>query len=83
MASGTSYYYDAPEPSACAAVPMHVGNILRPDWLAGAAYVGSREVNGLAVDCWEQGRAPPPHHATTAFVTYCARKSRGREPVSF
>jgi len=68
-ANGTSYYYDAPDPTACASVPLHVG-LLKPDWLGGAAYVGAREVGGFTVDCWEQGRAPPPHQATLAFVTY-------------
>lgn len=49
--------------------------------LSGSTYAGLHEVSGFEVDCWQQGRAPPPYTPTTPFLTYCSRKTEEREPV--
>lgn len=77
--NGTAYFYDQ-EGITCEGVKTHV-SILKPDWLGGATYAGLHEVGGFEVDCWQQGRAPPPHPATNPFLTYCSTKTANREPV--
>ena len=63
--NGTSFFFDRAA-RTCKTVHFPVG-VLRPDWLAGAAWHGRRTVDGVACDLW----------AKAGFVEYWARAGDG------
>lgn len=78
--NSTSFYFDRSKKGpgegggSCRRVDMPVG-ILRPDWLSGARYLGTRVINGFDCDGWASSAAGRP--ATEDFVHYFARASDG------
>lgn len=66
FSNGTTYYYPS-DGSTCNAIEMGVG-IVKPDWLAGAAYIGEATVDNIPCDVWQQGGSPDDD--ATPFVTY-------------
>lgn len=49
--NGTSFFYTLRAPLSCRSASLPVG-ILRPNWLAGAAYLGRASVDGFLCDVW-------------------------------
>ncbi|KAJ0492215.1 hypothetical protein HanIR_Chr12g0572341 [Helianthus annuus] len=51
--NGTSFFFTIDSDRQCSSVQLDVG-ILRPNWLAGATYVGQRQVDGFDCYVWEK-----------------------------
>ncbi|OAY79526.1 Uncharacterized protein ACMD2_15104 [Ananas comosus] len=58
--NGTSFFYTLSPPLRCRSAQLDVG-ILRPDWLAGADYLGTRSVDGFLCNVWTKA---------DGFITY-------------
>jgi hypothetical protein len=68
----TSFYFTKSNPErGCKKVDFPVG-ILTPDWLAGARYLGRKNINGFECRGWAKGQGKPE---TEDFVHYWARAS--------
>ena len=50
--NGTSFYYEL-EQGTCKKITFAVG-ILRPDWLSGATYIGTENIDGFKCNVWEK-----------------------------
>lgn len=50
--NGTSFYYEL-EQGTCKKITFTVG-ILRPDWLSGATYIGTENIDGFKCNVWEK-----------------------------
>ena len=50
--NGTSFYYEL-EQGTCKKSTFSVG-ILRPDWLSGATYIGTENIDGFKCNVWEK-----------------------------
>ena len=51
--NGTSFVYTLDAPKRCWTAQLEVG-ILRPNWLAGANYLGQEKVDGFLCNVWEK-----------------------------
>ncbi|EHA8590067.1 hypothetical protein COCNU_scaffold014613G000050 [Cocos nucifera] len=49
--NGTSFFYTLSSPLSCRSAQLDVG-ILRPNWLAGATYLGQEYVDGFLCNVW-------------------------------
>lgn len=64
--NGSTFYY-YPQSSTCSVIDMGVG-LLRPDWLDGANYEGTTEIDTFECDIWTQGTSLDDD--SRPFVTY-------------
>ena len=63
----TYYYYPNAANKPCHVINFGVG-ILKPNWLAGATYLGEASIDSFLCDVWQKGTSPVD--ASAPFLTY-------------